>query len=321
MHRLVDQRLVEIVAHRIAVAVGQLGCAGQLAQLVEGHVHLGRNDVRAAAALEMRLLGRPADHGDALRAAQRQQAVVLEQDDAFAGRPAGQGMVGRSVELAAFGRRLGLENNGEYPPHGFVEVSLVQLAAAHGLDHGLHPALSRAGHLQIQPALQRLDPVVHRAPVGHHQAFEAPLVLEDIDQQLVVLGAVGSVELVVGAHHRPGPGLFDHRLERRQVDLAEGALVDQGVDAKALVFLVVGREVLERRAYTGALHAVDEAGGQLAGQEGILGEVLEIAAAQGGALHVDAGSQQHVDAQRRCLLTQRLTHLADERRIPGGRQA
>ena len=67
-HGLVDQVGPEAVVGGIAFAVGQLGAAGQLLQLVEGHVHLGGVDVRAAAALEVRLLRRAADHGDALRA-------------------------------------------------------------------------------------------------------------------------------------------------------------------------------------------------------------------------------------------------------------
>ena len=40
-----------------------------------------------------------------------------------------------------------------------------------------------------------------------------------------VLGAVLAVHLVVGAHHRPDAGV-DRALEVRQVDLAQGALVD-----------------------------------------------------------------------------------------------
>jgi hypothetical protein len=50
------------------------------------------------------------------------------------------------------------------------------------------------------------------------------------------------------------------RLEGRQVDFAQRALVDLGVDAEALELLVVGGEVLERRAHALALHAVDQAG-------------------------------------------------------------
>ena len=59
-----------------------------------------------------------------------------------------------------------------------------------GFDHRLRAARLRAGHLQVEAALERLHPVVHRAPVGDHQSVEAPLVLEDIHEQRVVLGAV-----------------------------------------------------------------------------------------------------------------------------------
>jgi hypothetical protein len=136
--------------------------------------------------------------------------------------------------------------------------------------------------------LQRGDAIVHRAPIGDHQALEAPLVFENVHQ--VVFRAVDAVEFVVGAHHGPGLRLFDGSLERRQVDLAQGALVHLGADGHALVFLVVGGKVLERSANALALHAVDQAGRQLAGQEGVLGKVLEVAPADRRALHVDAWS-------------------------------
>ena len=160
-----------------------------------------------------------------------------------------------------------------------------------------------------------------RAPVGDHEAFKAPLFLENRCQQLMVLGAIGPVELVVGAHDRPGPRLFHCGLEGRQVDLAQCALVDGCVDAEALGFLVVRRKVLQRGADALALNAFDVAGCQFAGQVGIFGEILEVAPAEGRALHVDAGTEHHVHAQGDGFGCQRLAQFVDQLPVPRRGQA
>ena len=168
--------------------------------------------------------------------------------------------------------------------------------------------------------MERGDAVVHGAPVRHDQPFVAPLLAQNFGEQRVVLGAVGAVELVVGAHDRPRLCPLDDALEGGQVDLTQRALVDDGIDAEALRLLVVGREVLERGADTLALDAFDQRGGQFAGVIGVFGEVLEVAPAERRALHVDAGAEQHVGAQRNRLGRQRLAHGLQQFRIPGGRQ-
>ena len=51
--------------------------------------------------------------------------------------------------------------------------------------------------------------------------------------------------------------------------------------------------MLERRPDAARLNAVDEGAAHPAGDERILGEVLEVPAAQGGSLDVDARTQDH----------------------------
>jgi hypothetical protein len=115
---------------------------------------------------------------------QRQDAVVLEQHHALAGDLARQRVVRGSIEGRALGRFLGLEDDAQNAAHRFVEHGLVELAAAHGLHHGLHAARLGPGISRSRPALQRGHAIVHRAPVGDHKALEAPLVLEDLHQHL-----------------------------------------------------------------------------------------------------------------------------------------
>ena len=72
----------------------------------------------------------------------------------------------------------------------------------------------------------------------------------------------------------------DNAFERGEVDLAEGALVDVGADAKSVGLLVVRREVLDAGPDATALEALNERRAEYPGHVRILGEVLEVAAAQ-----------------------------------------
>ncbi len=67
--------------------------------------------MRAAAALEMRFLGRMADHGDMTYARERQDAVILEQDHPFPGDLARQGMMAGSIKCRTFRGLCGLEDD------------------------------------------------------------------------------------------------------------------------------------------------------------------------------------------------------------------
>ena len=80
---------------------------------------------------------------------------------------------------------------------------------------------------------------------------------------------------------RPGLRLFDGDLKGGQVDFAQRTFVYARIDAKTLVFLIICSKMLERCADAAALDAFDQAGGQFAGEIGILREILEIAPAQG----------------------------------------
>ena len=179
------------------------------------------------------------------------------------------------------------------------------------------PLSSGPGMVRSRPAATAATPVGDRAPVGHDQALVAPFVAQHLGEQPVVLARVHAVDLVVGAHHGPRPGLGDHPLEGAQVHLAQGALVDVGADPHPVGLLVVDREVLQRRADAAALQAAHPRGGQHAGQQRVLGEVLEVAAAERAALEVDARAEQHRDVHRAALVAEGLAHPPQQLRVPG----
>ena len=103
-------------------------------------------------------------------------------------------------------------------------------------------------HQQLVAGLHLRHGVPPAEPVGHHQPVEAPVVPQDAREQLGALRGVGAVQLVVGGHHRPRPGLADGDLEAAQVDLAQRPLGDLDVDGVAVPLVVVGGEVLRTRS-------------------------------------------------------------------------
>ena len=66
----------------------------------------------------------------------------------------------------------------------------------------------------------------------------------------------------------------------------------------------------------GTLDATDVGSGQFARQIGVFGEIFEIAAAQGAALDVQTGSQQHIHIIGGGLLAQILTQFLAQLHVP-----
>jgi hypothetical protein len=109
-------------------------------------------------------------------------------------------------------------------------------------------------------------------------------------------------------------------LERGQVDLPQRALVDVGADPQPVGLLVVGGEVLDRRADVLGLDALHQGGAEPAGQVRVLAQVLEVAAAQRRPLDVDPRPEHHRDVLRPCLDPDRRADLADQVDVPGRAQ-
>ena len=117
-------------------------------------------------------------------------------------------------------------------------------------------------------------------------ANENAHLLQDILQQMGVLVGVGAVDEVVAGHNGFGMCLFDNNLKAGQVQLAQAALVHHGVGRHTAQLLAVDGEMLGAGGDTLGLDAAHIACGHLAGEVGILGEILKVAAAKRAALGV-----------------------------------
>ena len=193
--------------------------------------------------------------------------------------------------------------------------SLQQLA--HGVSAG-------GGHFQRRTVLYAQRVVIAAAPVGHDSAVEAPVPAQDVLQKVGVLVGVGAVDEVVAGHDGLGVRLFDDNFKAGQVELSQGSLVDDGVRRHAAQLLAVDGEVLGASGDVVGLDAAHVGRGQLAGEVRVLGKILKVAPAQGAALGVKPGAEQHGNLLRGSLLAHGAADLLAQCGIPaaghGGRR-
>ena len=200
--------------------------------------------------------------------------------------------------------------------HPQVDLLLGQAALGDRLQQLACPAQTRGGHFQRRTVLHALHMVVGAAPVGDDCAVKAPLLAQDIHQQVMVLVSIDIVHLVVGGHDGLGVRLLDHDLKGGKVQLPQGALVQHRVAGHAAQFLTIYGKMLGAGGNAVFLNAPDVGGCHLAGKVGVLGEILKAASAQGAALHVQARAQQYIHPVRGGLLAQCPAHFFTQRRVP-----
>lgn len=281
-----------------------------------------REDGRGAAAEDTGVSGGGADEGDGARP-QRERALVADQHEGAAGDLAGQrDAVDGGGELGdgGFGAVQDADAGGE-PQHvayGGVDRGLLDPAVPHGLREGLAVDGRRAGHRDVETALDGGLGGAGGHPVGDVVAVEAPFAAQDLVHEVVVLGHRRAVDRVVRGHDAPGVGVLDDVLEGCQVQLAQGAFGDQVVHREAVRLGVVGDEVLDGGAHAALLYAPHVPGADASRQVRVLAVGLEVAAAQRGAVEVDGGGEQHVHALAAGLLGEQHACPAGEFGVPGG---
>ena len=104
-------------------------------------------------------------------------------------------------------------------------------------------------------------------PVGHHDALIAPVIAQNLGEQVVVAHRELAVDFVVRCHDGPGIALAHGNFEATQIDFTCGTLADTLVHASAVGLLRVDGEVLGGDACALALHTVDVGGSNLTRQQ------------------------------------------------------
>ena len=133
---------------------------------------------------------------------------------------------------------------------------------------------------------------------------------------MMVLVGVGVIHLIIRRHDGFGAGFLHHDLEGGEVQLPQSALVQHRVAGHTAQLLTVGGKMLGTGRHAVCLNAPDVGSRHLAGEVGVLGEILKAASAQGAALGVQTGAQQHIDPVCGGLLAQCPAHFFAQRRVP-----
>ena len=207
---------------------------------------------------------------------------------------------------------------GEQPTSRCVQQGLVDLA---GLDRRHQRRTVEAadtGHLEVESGPGHGGRGLGGEPVGDDDAVETPFLTKYLGEQPTVLAGERAVHPVVGAHEPPRFGFGHGDLEGPQVDLAQGPVGHDRVDAVAFKLRVVGDEMLDGGADAAALDAPDERSRYSACEHRILRIALEVAATEGRPVDVDGRGEKHVAGAGTGLGGQNCAEFLDQFPIPGG---
>ena len=119
-------------------------------------------------------------------------------------------------------------------------------------------------------------------PVGHHAALIAPLAPQNRGAKVIVIVAPNPVDLVVAGHDVLGPALLYADLKAFEIDLPQGPLGQAGIVKGRLVSWLLQAKCLGQAGDAVFLNAPHHGGGNFPGDQGVLGEILKVPAAQGG---------------------------------------
>ena len=156
-----------------------------------------------------------------------------------------------------------------------------------------------------------------RGVVGDDHAVAAPLAAQHARDHALVGAVPVAAHTAVGGHHAVAGALGEGVLEAAQVDLTDGLLVGPGRDAAAVGFLVVQSEVLDQDVGALGLDALALGREELAGEEAVLGEVLEVAAAVGVAVDVGAGAVEIRDVGCDAVVADHAAHVGEQVGVEG----
>ncbi|RMS44153.1 hypothetical protein ALP66_05719 [Pseudomonas amygdali pv. photiniae] len=164
--------------------------------------------------------------------------------------------------------------------------------------------LQAGWHVDVSTGPCALERIVNGVEITDDHALIAPFALEHFSDQVMVFTGIVAVDLVETAHDRGDIGVLHHRLEARQVQFTQGALIDLDVDCLTIGFLLVGQVVLAAGLDALGLNAVDNCRCQYRAEERVLtADIFCRTTVVGRAVQVDAWRQHLLAAGNPCLIS------------------
>ena len=150
-----------------------------------------------------------------------------------------------------------------------------------------------ATHLKVKTELDSLVGVVACTPVGDDCAIEAPLALEDLVQETLIVRYVLILILVVAAHEAPCVTLLDCSLERTEIEFIESSVGNLDIDMTTELLLVVEHIVLDAASHAIALQACYIWHNHDACEIRVLAHIFEVTAIERCAIEIDTRTKQN----------------------------
>ena len=200
-----------------------------------------------------------------------------------------------------------------------IHIGDIELAAVHTLDDLLNLGWLSWFH-EIVACLYFRDggqTIANANPVCHHNTFIAPVLTQNLRQQVEVTHRELSVHLIIRCHDGPGVALTDSNLEATQIQFSGSTQADTLIDSSTICLLRIYSEVLGRYANILLLHTLNIGCCNLTRQQRVFGVVFEVTSAEGIAMQVHARAEDHVATVFLGFVADGLSHFADQFRIPG----
>ena len=229
-----------------AIDIGERKCRADagILQTFEHVDDIGRMNTTRTCTTAEEVVGVLAKQGNGLNGAvlPRQYSVVLEQHNTLGSTLTSDGSMGDEVGIVR-GRVLAeagcLHDIFQHAAHVAVDISNIEFTALHPFNNLLY--LGRLSWLHKVVASLYLgnggQSFANANPVSHHDTLIAPVVAQNLGQQVVVAHRELAINLVVGCHNGPRVALADGNLEAAQIKLTGCTLADTLVDTGTVSLL------------------------------------------------------------------------------------
>ncbi len=193
-------------------------------------------------------------------------------------------------------------------------IAVVSIGGTHG------ETIGPGAKLEVETIGDGLLSMMASTPVAHYDSIVAPVLLQDLVQEDMIVAIVLVFIQIVGAHDAPSTSLGNGCLEGGQIDFVQSTIGDGNIHLMAILLIIVKSIVLDASRNALGLKALNIRHHHARGQPGIFAHILEVTTTQRGAIDIDARTQNHGFATIEGFLAKALAIETGHLRIPSGSQ-
>ena len=211
-----------------------------------------------------------------------------------------------------------IKENLQHVFNGFVHKLFVKSSGLYCFNNFCIIDTAACRHFKVKARLNSLGTVGNSSPVRHYISLESPFVTENIRKKLFVFCRIGSVYLVVAAHHCLWLAFLYGNFKTAKVDFTECSFVQLGTHAHSEIFLIVGGKMLYGSSNIPFLNSLDFCRSNFSGQIWVFGIVFKVSSAQWASLDVHGRSKKNGNIVCTALLAKGASHFFNQVRVKTG---